>query len=68
MLDLLEGFKEHHFTVIPRKENVAADALAVSASVFQVPEHPNKQYKIEVWNKPAILDNVDHWKVFEDDR
>ena len=42
VLDLLEGFKEHQFTIIPRKENVAVDALVVPASVFQVPEHPNK--------------------------
>ena len=68
MLDLLEDFKEHHFTAIPRKENVAADALAVSASVFRVPKYPNKQYQIEVRHKPAIPDNVDHWKVFKDDK
>ena len=43
LLDLLEDFKEYHFTVIPRKGNIAADALAVSASVFHVPEYPNKQ-------------------------
>ena len=68
VLDLLEGFKEHHFIVIPRKENVAADALAVLASVFQLPVYPSKQYKIEVRGKPTIPDNVDHWQVFEDDK
>ena len=34
VLDLLEGFKEHQITVIPRKENIAVDALAVSSSIF----------------------------------
>ena len=80
VLDLLEDLKEYHFTVIPRKENVAsftiiprkenvaADALVVSASVFQLPMYPNKKYKIEVRHKPAILDNVDHWQVFEDEK
>ena len=46
VLDLLEGFKEHPFIVIPRKENVAANTLAVSTSVFQVPKHPNEKYQI----------------------
>ena len=67
MLDLLEGFKEHQFTVIPRKENVAVDALAVLASFFQLPMYPNKQYKIEIRHRPTIPDNVDHWQDFEDD-
>jgi ribonuclease HI len=68
VLDLLQGFKEHQLTVIPRKENVAANALAVSASVFQVPKHPNEQYQIEVKHKPSILANVDHWQVSKDDK
>ena len=42
VLDLLEIFKEHQYIVIPRKENVTVDALAVSASVFQVPKYPSK--------------------------
>lgn len=37
VLDLLEYFKEYHLIVIPRKENVDVDALAVSASVFKFP-------------------------------
>ena len=68
VLDLLEGFKEHQFTIIPRKENIVADALAVSTSIFQVPKHPNEQYQIEVRHIPSIPDNVDHWQVFEDDK
>ena len=44
VLDLLEGFKEHQINIIPRKENIAVDALAVSTSVFQVPKHPNEKY------------------------
>ena len=59
VLDLLEDFKEYHFTVIPRKENVAVDSLPLSASVFQIPIYPNKQYKIEVGHRLAIPDNVD---------
>ena len=44
VLDLIEGFKECKFTVIPRGENSEADALAVSASMFQVPKNPNEHY------------------------
>ena len=68
MLDLLEYFKEYHLTVIPRKENGIVDALVVSYSVFKIPVYPNRQYKIEVKHKLAILDNVDYWKVFDDDK
>jgi hypothetical protein len=68
VLDLLENFKEYHFSVIPRKKNVIVDALAVSASVFKIPIYPNKKYEIEVKHKPAIPDNVNHWQVFDDDK
>ena len=67
VLDLLEYFKQYHFIVIRRKENVVVDALIAPATIFHVPKHPNKQYKIEVKHRPTIPDNVDHWKVFEDD-
>ena len=63
----MEGFKECQFTVIPRKENCEVDALAVSASMFQVPEDAKEHYQIEVRHRPSIPDNVDHWQVFEDD-
>ena len=66
-MDLLESFLEYHMSVIPRKENGICDALVVSASVFKIPIYPNKQYKIEVKHIPAILDNVHHWWVFDDD-
>ena len=65
---MLEDFKERQLTVIPRKENVAVDALLVSPSVFQLPVYPCKQYQIEVRHRPIIPDSVDHWKVFEYDK
>jgi ribonuclease HI len=66
VLDLVEGFKECKFTVIPWKENAEVDSLAVLASLSQVPKNPKEKYQIEVRQKPSIPDNVDHWKVFED--
>ena len=67
VLDLMEGFKECQYTIIPRGENSEADSFAVSASLFQVPINPNEHFQIEVRYRPSILDNVDYWQVFEDD-
>lgn len=64
---MIQGIKECEFTVIPRKENAEADSLVVPASLFQIPENPKEKYQIEVRHKPSIPDNVDHWKVFEND-
>ena len=68
VLGLLESFKEYHFLVIPRKQNVIVDALAVSTSVFKIPIYTNEKYKIGVNHKPTIPDNIKYWKVFDDDK
>ena len=44
VLDLIQGVKECEFTVIPRKKNVEADSLAISASLFNVLENPKEKY------------------------
>ena len=67
VLELLKGFKECKFLVIPRKENVEVVPLAISASLFQIPQNPKEKYQIEVRHRPSILDNVDHWQAFESD-
>ena len=67
VLDLIKGIKEYEFTVIPRKKNMEADSLAVSASLFQIPENPKEKYQIEVRHRPSIPNNVDHWQVFKND-
>lgn len=67
VLELVKGFKECKFSIIPRKENAEADSLAVSASLFWIPQNPKEKYQIEVRDKPSIPDNVDHWQVFEND-
>ena len=41
--------------------------MVVSASIFQIPEHPKEHFHIEVKYRPSIPDNVEHWQVFEDD-
>jgi len=42
------------------------DSLAISASNFEIPFPPKLKYGVEVKYIPYILDNVKHWKVFED--
>jgi hypothetical protein len=44
-----------------------ADSLSVSASQFKVPQPPMAKYDVEIKYRPSVLDNVKHWKVFEDD-
>ena len=68
VLDLFENFTEYTLSLIPREKNMIVDALATSASVFKIPINPNKKYEVQVKHKPTILDNVRHWKVFEDDK
>jgi hypothetical protein len=42
-------------------------SLAVSESNFKVPIPPKLRYDVEVKYRPSIPDNVEHWRVFEDD-
>jgi len=67
VLDLIEGFEECEFSLIPRWQNGITDSLATSAAVFKIPIHPNRRYEIEVKHRPSIPDNVKSWQVFEDD-
>jgi ribonuclease HI len=68
VLELLEKFEECNLSSIPREKNQIVDALATSAAVFRVPIFPEKSYKVEVKYNPAVLDNMKHWQVFENDK
>ena len=63
VLELVKGFKECKFSIIPRKENVEADSLVVSSSLFHIPKNPKEKCQIEVRHRPSIPDNVDNWQV-----
>lgn len=54
-------------TYIPRDQNIHADAFAVSASSFKLPDQTNLLYQIQVKYRPSIPDNLKHWQIFEDD-
>ena len=65
----MEFFDALNLTAIPREMNTKADALAVAASTQQLSEDMVKEdVKMEIIFRPSILDNVDHWQVFSDDR
>jgi ribonuclease HI len=66
--DLIDSFfSTFNISFIPREKNTMEDSLATSASNFNVPLPPKFIYDVEVKYRPSILDNVKHWKVFEDD-
>ena len=60
-------FTEHRVMVIPRIQNHIDDSLATTTGNFKVPIYSNKNYEIEVVNRPYIPENSKYWKVFEDD-
>ena len=66
--DLIEGFKECIFKLIPIVQNCVVDSLATSASTFNFPTHRIGKYEIEVRNKFFFLDSVKRWQVFKDDK
>ena len=40
----------------------------MATSNFKVPLEPMDTYEIHIKHRPSILDNIKHWKVFEDDQ
>jgi hypothetical protein len=60
-------FSAFKISFIPREENTLADSLAISASQFMIPLPPKIKYDVEIIYRPSVLDNIKHWKVFEDD-
>jgi hypothetical protein len=68
VLDLLKTFESYRLSTIPKGKNVIANGLVVSSSLFKIPIHPNRKYEIEVRHRPAVLDNIKYWQVFDDDQ
>jgi hypothetical protein len=67
--DTMEWFDALDLISVLTKHNNLEDKLRVSASTFQTSEElSNGQGKMEVNFRPSILDNVDHWQVFRDDK
>jgi len=65
---MLDNFQEYSFIMKTTDQNSVADSLDVSTSLFIILPHSTEIYEVEVLHRPAILDNIIHWKVFEDDQ
>ena len=67
MWDLIDNFiLAFNIYFIPREENALVDSLVVSAILFRIPLPPKIKCGAKIRYRPSILDNVKHWKVFED--
>ena len=57
--DLMDDFKALNIKSIPRRKNMVADALAISASALQLVERMKlKIFLVELVVAPSILDNI----------
>ena len=64
----IESFEAFSIEFIPRSQNTKADSLAVLASLLLPhPKFKSDIYRIEMIYRPRVLDNVNHWQVFNDD-
>jgi len=64
---LRDSFDSFCISYIPRAKNQLVDSLAVSASLFIPPMPPRLVYEVQMKYRPSLLDNVQHWKAFDDD-
>jgi hypothetical protein len=62
----MKSFDIFSIESIPIKENSMEDALVISASTLQ-PCEEILPYKLEVNFRPLVPDNLEHWKVFDDE-
>jgi hypothetical protein len=66
---LSKSFRIVSLEVVPREENHVVDALHVSASTLQPCEGPlHDLCKMEVLFRPSVPNNLEYWKIFEDDQ
>jgi hypothetical protein len=61
-------FSAFNISFVPREANTLVDSLVFYANNFKIPLPPKPMYNVEVKYRPAIPDNVKHWKDFEDDQ
>ena len=47
--------------IVPREQNVIANALGASTSLFKIPIYQNKKYEIQVKHRPTVPDNLKYW-------
>lgn len=65
----MQDFKAFNIKTMPRKQNVAANSLAVAASTFQpVEDRRLKQITIQMLYSPSVPNNIKTIQVFNDDQ
>jgi hypothetical protein len=65
----MESFDTLDLVSIPRDQNFKADELVVVASTLKLSQELiNGNIIVEVIFRPLVPDNVDHWKIFDDDK
>lgn len=67
IVDILNTFLETQLAVVSRKHKLHAHSLAMFASTFKLPFELDHQFTIEIRHRPAILNNLKNWQVFEND-
>ena len=60
-------FTEHTIQVVPRHENFVADSIVMAAGKFETPVAGQREYQVEIVNRPSIPDNSKYRQVFKDD-
>ena len=64
---IVKFFTEHTIQVVSKHENTVADSLAVATRKFKTPIASQKEYQVDIVNRPSITDNSKYWELFEDD-
>ena len=65
----IEDLDAFSIEVVPREMNIKANSLVVSTSLLLPhPKFKDKKYHIEIVYQASILDNIESWKVFKDDK
>jgi hypothetical protein len=68
VLEMINLFDTFSIEVVPRETNQVTDSLAVSASTLipcDIMTHG--LCKLDVNLRPTVPNNLEHWKVFNDD-
>jgi hypothetical protein len=67
--DTIEMFDATDLISVPRNQNSLSDSLVIATSTLQPSEDLIKgEGKLEIIFRPSVPDNIDHWKVFRDDK
>jgi ribonuclease HI len=67
--DSMESLDALNLIAIPREQNSKADELVVVASTLQLSHDLIKEnISVEVIFRPSVPNNMDHWKIFDDDK